>query len=516
MKKSDFIRLGKYSLKNNKTQTANTVRGIAFGATLLITLLFVLLAFYQGTMAKILQEKSISSFRLEYDLLMDDQDLNEEIKAEILSEPAIKNSIIYQQIYLSYSEDNHERRFPKFTIAGVDYLYDYDYRVDLEKSSDWLHFFDTANSTTLITEEEEAYLRNNNYGKALLAGSLFTQNIEEVVISSQVVDYFNIDYLDVIGKELSYEISLPFYNNAYDKSNLKYSNLEGDIKIINNYKIVGVFNSNLYLSPTRGEHLSYCPSLWLKKEAIYNNDISFYLKGEDIKGFIYQKDPLEVFNDAIEQKKVAIPYGFNYLLGFGDLRSIDDFRQYIQFEDFKSAYDYSKVLNNYAEKYQQFHFDDNTVFSNYEQFYPLIMLVSITFLIFGGVVFFATVLNLYNTMRYSLEKRKSFLAMCKAMGMTKNDIIKLYFSEIALLLLRSVFWITLFTFSLSLLITLSFNNMLVDSSIETIISYKFNFIYYLIVLIPSLIIILLIALVISLLIGKQESKSNLVSRLNEN
>ena len=90
----------------------------------------------------------------------------------------------------------------------TDYLYDYHYSDVLEKWGDVFHFFDLHNSTTLITAEEEEFLKRNNYGEALLAGTLFSENTDEIIVASHVLDYFEIDYREALGKKLSYSVNL--------------------------------------------------------------------------------------------------------------------------------------------------------------------------------------------------------------------------------------------------------------------------------------------------------------------
>lgn len=519
MKNYDFIRLGKISLKNNKKQTANTVRGLVFGSTLLITLLFVLAAFYGGIVSEINKEKTISSFILKYQIKDKDSiDINKEINERILSNKTIKESIIYNRIYLTYYSRESNILYPTITIDEIDYPFEYHYRDNLKKTSDDMHFFDLANSSTIITKEEELFLSSNNYGKAVLAGTLFTDVTEEVIIASHVLDFFKIDYQDAIGKTISYATYLSNWSSVYDIDHNEVNPSLGgeELTIISDYTIKGVFNSNLYLSPSRGEDSTICPSLWLKKEAIYHNDIVLYFGENQVEGFIYQKNPLEVFHDAIIQRKVAIPFGFNYMRGENDLRYISEYNQIIQFHNFDNALNYNKVLNNYNNKYPNLAIDHNSNFSNYLQFYPFVMLISITFLIFGGVVFYATILNLYNTMRYSFEKRKYYLSMCKAMGMTNNDMIKLYLFEILLIIFKAAIWIISLTLSLCLLITLLINNVLIDKMGEMIISYNFSFIYYPVTLIISILVIFTMAISISFFITKSQNKGNLIELLNDN
>ena len=62
MKFSDYVRLGKISIKSRKKSTRNTVRGISFGLIILVPIVFFTLAFYVGLMSTMNAEKRYSAF----------------------------------------------------------------------------------------------------------------------------------------------------------------------------------------------------------------------------------------------------------------------------------------------------------------------------------------------------------------------------------------------------------------------------------------------------------------------
>ena len=62
MKFSDYVRLGKISIKSRKKSTRNTVRGISFGLIILVPIVFFTLAFYLGLMTAMNAEKRYNAF----------------------------------------------------------------------------------------------------------------------------------------------------------------------------------------------------------------------------------------------------------------------------------------------------------------------------------------------------------------------------------------------------------------------------------------------------------------------
>ena len=77
-------------------------------------------------------------------------------------------------------------------------------------------------------------------------------------------------------------------------------------------------------------------------------------------------------------------------------------------------------------------------------FYTIFTYISIILAIFGGIIFFATLLNLYNTIHYSVQSRKNYLGLSRAIGMKNNEVTRLYFIEIFQIFKRSYIWTAIF------------------------------------------------------------------------
>ena len=66
MRKLDYLRLGRISLKANRKTTIQTVIGISFGLVLLFPLLFLIIGFYGGFDAELNNETSYRTHRIMY------------------------------------------------------------------------------------------------------------------------------------------------------------------------------------------------------------------------------------------------------------------------------------------------------------------------------------------------------------------------------------------------------------------------------------------------------------------
>ena len=66
MKRKDYIRLSKISLKARKKTTRSTVRGISFGLILLLPLLFIVIAFHLDLNKEVNKDASLRIFNISY------------------------------------------------------------------------------------------------------------------------------------------------------------------------------------------------------------------------------------------------------------------------------------------------------------------------------------------------------------------------------------------------------------------------------------------------------------------
>ena len=66
MKRKDYKRLAKISLKARKKTTRSTVRGISFGLILLMPLLFIVIAFHLDLNKEVNKDPSIRVFNIDY------------------------------------------------------------------------------------------------------------------------------------------------------------------------------------------------------------------------------------------------------------------------------------------------------------------------------------------------------------------------------------------------------------------------------------------------------------------
>lgn len=83
----------------------------------------------------------------------------------------------------------------------------------------------------------------------------------------------------------------------------------------------------------------------------------------------------------------------------------------------------------------------------YGQMYIVFMVTSymVMFMsIMGGIIFFAAMVNLFNSVVHSVDSRKHYLAVMRAIGAKDNVIPKLYIAEALTMFRRALVWVVIF------------------------------------------------------------------------
>ena len=83
-----------------------------------------------------------------------------------------------------------------------------------------------------------------------------------------------------------------------------------------------------------------------------------------------------------------------------------------------------------------YHYENNIApkgFFVYQSFFDRFFFLCIGFGVFGSVIFAATLLNLINTLHFSVESMKGFLGICRAQGLKRRNIVRLFFNQISLI-----------------------------------------------------------------------------------
>jgi len=570
MKYKDYKRLSKISLKSRKKTTRSTVRGISFGLILLMPLLFIVIAFHIDLNKEVNKDASIRVFNISYvnELSADTTYIESMLTSKsekVYSIEGVENIIKYnnykfKNIKQKQSNDEYINVSPFNIVIGensfsLDYHHTNNTVNENIYSSDSnivnLQIIDTEVSENLFIKSDEEAINGNN---PLVAGKTFSSNsIGEIMVSSNLLSQYNLEVSDVIDQKITitYELASYFDNVTTSKTEIDGSTLSPyqniPVTILKDYTIIGVFDSNIYKTNVRKEMQdeesygdqkpAYETYFWLTTDSLYNTMGHTYL-AENIRieeesgngytyynsGYYYSNNPIELSKNARASNNVFIPLGMGASQKNVGNSQIPEFNTIIEFESYGHANDavglidslYKEGAVGAEEPSVTTGYMQNT-FENYRMFYNVFTYASIVLAIFGGVVFFATLLNLYNTIHYSVQSRKNYLGMIRAIGMKGVDVIKMYFVEIFQIFKRSYIWTAIFGGGICFGISFLFD-MIMKSGVGEIITIdlSLNPIYILVAFLILLLINTIISIVFSLVACHNVARKPVLEVLVEN
>ena len=470
MKARDYGRLARLSLKSRKKTTRQTVVGIAFGLIMLFPLLFIMMAFYGGFTQEINKDAGSRSFNISYvDKKYNNTNNNNinycynEHKSYIDNVNGIEKAINYT-LNLTFIDEDVP---PTFSIDdGKQVEFKTARRVAINTVGTMV--IDSANATNpFLTSDTK-----NGTRETLLAGKTFSEGNSkgEVMVSSAFCTAYDLDQSTIVGRKLTFNTyTMRFGMNfsssdtemGYDEIGLRYARKTPCFK---DYTVVGVYNSLIY---NKGTFRKNATTIIGNEEAAKNANIYFWITSDSIDptGASYptfkEADKTETWDGEtrtyhnqwayypehpLTTGKVVTADGYAYFpLGLGVLNNAfsnihytsSEMIEYKSFDVAKAAY--NDILNYYEDSYDQAVIENANIhgstfapatFVVYLQFYDIFLYVSLGLAVLGGVIFVATLLNLINTLHFSIKSMRGFLGICRAEGLRRNGVIRLFLNQI--------------------------------------------------------------------------------------
>lgn len=565
MKRKDYIRLSKISLKARKKTTRSTVRGISFGLILLLPLLFIVIAFHLDLNKEVNKDASLRIFNISYTETATSESyvrsMLQEYSDDVFEIKGVENIIKYNQYSFKLHKNTYDYENDKsiyssrfsITLDGENFSLDKGLdSIDMNTSSDnyvGLQVIDTSVGNSIFTKSDSEVIGNKS---PLIGGSVFSsESKEEIMVSSNFLIDNNLSMEDVLNKKITINyITEEGYDITDNKNSMNseayrpYANLP--ITILKDYKIVGIFDSNIYKSGPRldstgkesyffEENRIYETYFWLTTDSIYDAMGKTYLPEyvkieEDMdgytnyrRGYYYSDTPVNMAKSARTTNSVFIPLGMGVSEG-NDYEDRSVFNTLVEFESYSDANNAVGIVDSYYKKSSTSTEDISSsteymqnAFVNYRMFYNIFTYLCIVLAIFGGIVFFATLLNLYNTIHYSVQSRRNYLGMIRAIGMKGKEVTKLYFTEVFQIFKRSYIWTAIFGGGICIGISYLFK-MIMSSEVAKVITIdlSLNPIYILVAFAGLLIVNTIIAISFSLIACNSVSKKPILEVLVEN
>lgn len=576
MEGRDYRRFAKISIQARKKSTKNTVRGICFGLILLIPVIFFAMAFYFGLTGEINQTKTIACFSLSSRNVRDSGPLltkplvatgdysyydglginDYQSIAELSRDEKVKEKLVseYYSLKCQSLSDNiigGKSSFLKAQINGVEKsLKDITNNSNSNNNRNIEYSIRAAHlnlsDNKLFTKAEEQDFKKI-YGdeEIIKKGEGFTlgNSKKQVMVSEafyQKNGFNSFEKGDILTLTIG-GTGDNYYLGASSKINAGQSS-SGEtpvFDILTDFEIVGIINNNYYKLPSTSQEAH----IWITSDSLYLNSdyetvappmtlveeennrkyIEFdYSQGEAMQAKAANNGVMYIAFGAID---TFCPGGigfYNYNPVAQNLLKIAPIVTKIQFENYNDA---SSFSNKIFSLYKLFDpsLDAMYATSNYsnalfESFSMINMVGNYLILIlfvFGGIIFFATMLNLYNTVNYSVQVRKNYMGVMRAIGAKQKVIPKMYFYEIVLIFLRALPWVLVISGLLSLGIKLGVDFLFKLGAEMLGITLKINFLFFLAALAIMVAVVFLIAFMFSQIACKNAARKPILTVLSD-
>lgn len=549
MRRRDFRRLASLSLRARKKSTFQTVLGISFGLILLFPLLFIAIGFYGGFNQEVNKNPSFRTFFVNYAETTRNTNSVDmaalEYKENIDNIGGISKKIDFEYVSINNNDDLH----PSFILG-------YDKKVDMKgtKSRRYnaygMNIIDYQYGDDPFLKGDYTYSRN-----PLVAGNVFstgTASKGEIILSTNFIKEFNYEASYVIGKKFSlFNYTFPTgFSISDSESENHYNSSYGtivEIPYLKEFTVIGVYDSEIYqkssiryrsqfylndstmnTSPSNRDYFWITnASLGEEGEAIAPKRISHQINNDSgtfIENWYYYSDaPISLAEKVTSDGYAFIPRGIGvfhkdkYNMSF--MKS-----EFIEFNSFGSAKSAYTTIEKYYRDSSTFEDGEVVVsgeislpgFKQYSSFYDIFLYVCIALAALGGVIFIATLLNLLNTLHFSVQSMKGFLGICRAEGLRSKGVIRLFLNQLYLIFFYSYFSVVIFGGGACVGLKMLFDTTLKASLEKTAtISFTIEWWYIPIAFGILLLTTIIISLSFSRLVAGKASKTPILDILSE-
>jgi cell division protein FtsX len=494
MKWQDMIRLGKISIATRKKSTRNTARGITFGLIIIIPILFFTFAFHLDLTEKINQIETIASFQVETKHYTDpsptktDEDytsgsplLAYSYLETMSSLPEVTDYLVSEYYRIELFRQQWGDSLPNSSILKIGTEeYRLEFPAERIPEDDFVFpsnrikvVHDQLSSKAYFTKAEENDLKKMTGERTyFLAGDGFKEEKKgQVILSESILELLDLEAEDILHQQ----VSILYYASSYelidnntnpnDTFLANTKNYNGYYTMMENFEVVGILKKEIYQLLSRQDEAH----IWIHQNAMYTEGESFLPIS---KWTVYEEDEYvysrlvhtyasteltDITSQAALAQKAFIPIGLGayYETQGYNTASQPVLNTLLQCVDYRSAKKAEpKISRFYDLAYTGGHYSPylNFMYREYRMIDRVSAYVITILLIFGGVIFFATLLNLYNSIHYSVQTRINYIGVMRAIGAKEKLIPRLYFVEMMLIFGKSFVWTLLFGGGLSYLI----------------------------------------------------------------
>lgn len=510
MKLKDYRRLGKISIKSRKKSTRHTVTGICFGLIMLIPIVYFTLGFYLGLTGKLDETATSSVFMISsrnaWDSgasIVDNSEyggqmalMNFSTAEELFSDEKAEQRSAAEYYYITGQSQTGSNETLTVVIDGEPYYYKGGQNY-YGGSDGGLKIVNTALSDAVFLDAEISDLAKQGR-QPLLYGEGFSGGGKgQVLVSYKFLTAYGVaDTESVIGKPLSLTVSSSkmIYGscNIYIQENGETPDEEMNRQFVSfgflkDFTVAGIISDDYYeLASAKSEadivvtsDSVYAPGYGEGEYSAFVPEINFTEQTDEQAASLYYNYPSGVAamcEAAAADGRMALAYGaltpkllngfYNSYINYGTIKEANplliaplntriDCGNYVEAQKFGQKIDavYRVISPSMADSpVGAVNVYANSVYNNFFMLATVGKYMMFVLYTFGGIIFFATMLNLYNSVNYSVQARRNYMGVMRAIGAKQSMIPRLYFFEIILIFLRALPWVLIFSGGLSYLI----------------------------------------------------------------
>ncbi|NCA67145.1 MAG: ABC transporter permease [Clostridia bacterium] len=539
MKLSDYIRLSGLSIKARKKSTKNTIFGMSFGLILLIPMIFFAVAFYKDVSTQVNEVRLAASASIPLKNINDasasvayrehssDNDYVEGVSAyskysDLVEMEGLEDYMLAEYRLLSFLLDSRNQDVNLIiydsdlteesttTISKSSENNNY-YNENVRAMNSLKILFPELSSAALFTSAElQDYKAMTGKSNPLISlcndgFDADTRGKGEIILSETMLKQWSIDKEDIAGKYIS--IAYPeFYeggrlesymnidNDHYPNNDWVQANTGTQIQtyLCYQYKVVGIISEKYYDLPGR-ESESH---VWVTAASVYYEEgrldyvpIGYTINDTDNgRVLTFNMDMEDVLDKNIEGQYML----FLHSLADGYEETYQNNKQAytlckmqlsMQFDSFETLSEQlAEIKLILKDTYSEMsaarlsQLIANEIYIQFNMIDQIGMIIIIVFTAIGGILLFTNILNLLNTIRYSVESRKNYIGVMRAIGAKSKVIPRLYMFEILIIFFRTFIITAIFSTGLSFGIKYGLDYAF--SYLGEIFSFTINFIYF--------------------------------------
>lgn len=429
----NYIELAKRSIKEHKRSTVSSILGVAFGFVFVIPI-FILLFNIRVTIDSKLNQVPYTVYAdismVDHRLDVQDEKFEYGITLagkqhlqEVLDEKKIKSHIVYESIALR----DYNSNYPVICYVNGEE------RINkIFESEDFGHIavIDTSKSDSIFPKNLE-----NNFAEGIFAegmdGGFSGNGKKQIIVSERFLDYLGLSAKDVYMQNFSMRSTQKV--QVKHESEQAAERAELTAYYFKDYKIVGVIRNEISQLYSAQDRDYMTADIFMTHSNVYDEDGNGVLKPKFGEGSYYTD-----ITD-FDEKNQEYAYLWFYIGRTTDGSYFSNnngtyltTHVYFESDSYAHLLDVVDKINDNLKSLFRGKFEfvrTSEVVSAYKSISYLADMISGILIAIGLVMATCAFVNQYATMKFSVDKRKYFLTMMRAVGAKDDSVVKLYGAE---------------------------------------------------------------------------------------